>query len=394
MSRSTGHKKNQKGPLPSQGLLTLIRATPTPLKFRAQLHAAGGPVSVTIAPDFDPLAASYLWSNGCFGKGSLSRSEATWWCRELNRARLYAFIEAEAKSAAELSPGLSVKNLAPEDITFLRRRSRKLRKRMRLGGDANTSPTDSDSNYSSGPTGSGSGSGSGPPPPLHLPPVIRPELLHRAMEVVHLTSEETLFLQWALAVLQVYRLDRSLVSTPALWGTLLRANQGDPLDPDNPFLVRYAAYHYYRSRGWVIRSGLKFACDYVLYKQGPAYQHSLFTVLVVPVRSASPSPTALSSAPALAPTATATLTPASLPASSSTANPSPHSTSSSQLSWEQIITANRLSSQAQKKVIICYVTIPPLRDSSPMSMDDMASVLNQYRMTELQVERWIPERTR
>lgn len=37
---------------------------------------------------------------------------------------------------------------------------------------------------------------------------------------------------------------------------------------DNPFFLQYAAYHHYRSMGWVVRSGVKFCTDWVLYGPG------------------------------------------------------------------------------------------------------------------------------
>ena len=43
---------------------------------------------------------------------------------------------------------------------------------------------------------------------------------------------------------------------------------------DNPFLVNYAAYHYYRSLGWVVKGGIKFCVDLLLYKRGPVFHHA------------------------------------------------------------------------------------------------------------------------
>ncbi|KAG1719296.1 hypothetical protein EDB19DRAFT_1585255, partial [Suillus lakei] len=43
--------------------------------------------------------------------------------------------------------------------------------------------------------------------------------------------------------------------------------------PDNPFLVPYITYHHHRSLGWVIKSGITFCVDYLLYKCGPVFQH-------------------------------------------------------------------------------------------------------------------------
>lgn len=48
---------------------------------------------------------------------------------------------------------------------------------------------------------------------------------------------------------------------------------------DNPFLVNYAVYHHYRSLGWVIRSGIKFCVDYLLYKRGPVFHHAEWVYL-------------------------------------------------------------------------------------------------------------------
>lgn len=36
--------------------------------------------------------------------------------------------------------------------------------------------------------------------------------------------------------------------------------------PDNPFVISYVVYHHYRSLGWVVRNGVKFCVDWVLYK--------------------------------------------------------------------------------------------------------------------------------
>lgn len=44
--------------------------------------------------------------------------------------------------------------------------------------------------------------------------------------------------------------------------------------PDNPFLVNYAIYHHYRSLGWVVKGGIKFCVDYLLYKKGPVFHHA------------------------------------------------------------------------------------------------------------------------
>lgn len=46
------------------------------------------------------------------------------------------------------------------------------------------------------------------------------------------------------------------------------------LRPDNPFLVNYVFFHHYRSLGWVVKNGVKFCVDYLLYKRGPVFHHA------------------------------------------------------------------------------------------------------------------------
>jgi tRNA-splicing endonuclease subunit Sen2 len=57
-------------------------------------------------------------------------------------------------------------------------------------------------------------------------------------------------------------------------GTLTLAPKPPPMYPDDPFLVSYIAYHHYRSLGWVVKPGIKFCCDWLLYRRGPAFSHS------------------------------------------------------------------------------------------------------------------------
>ena len=43
---------------------------------------------------------------------------------------------------------------------------------------------------------------------------------------------------------------------------------------DNPFIINYVVYHHYRSLGWVVKGGIKFCVDYLLYKRGPVFAHA------------------------------------------------------------------------------------------------------------------------
>lgn len=49
--------------------------------------------------------------------------------------------------------------------------------------------------------------------------------------------------------------------------------QGE-LRTDNPFVLNYVFQHHYRSLGWVVKNGIKFCVDYLLYKRGPVFHHA------------------------------------------------------------------------------------------------------------------------
>lgn len=51
-------------------------------------------------------------------------------------------------------------------------------------------------------------------------------------------------------------------------------NPAQQLQFDNPFLINYVVYHHYRSLGWVVKGGIKFCVDYLLYKKGPVFAHA------------------------------------------------------------------------------------------------------------------------
>lgn len=88
------------------------------------------------------------------------------------------------------------------------------------------------------------------------------------------------------------------MSLPQIWTTFQTVHlpfsqpNPSPLRFDNPFLVHYVLYHHYRSLGWVVRTGIKFCVDYLLYKRGPVFHHAeyvLYEYRSIDVRTHSPS---------------------------------------------------------------------------------------------------------
>lgn len=123
------------------------------------------------------------------------------------------------------------------------------------------------------------------------------ESLVEEMEYLQLSIEESLFLSLAIGVLRVYDPSTGMYLTPtsnsADAGELLKLllprpspssplsaqlsvseGKGAPLLPDNPALVSYAVYHHFRSLGWVVKDGIKFCVDWLLYRRGPVFSHS------------------------------------------------------------------------------------------------------------------------
>ena len=45
---------------------------------------------------------------------------------------------------------------------------------------------------------------------------------------------------------------------------------------------QYAAFQFYRGKGWMPRSGLQYGAHFVLYRRHPALCHSDYAVVVVP----------------------------------------------------------------------------------------------------------------
>lgn len=95
-----------------------------------------------------------------------------------------------------------------------------------------------------------------------------------ALSRTNLEDDDPAAAQRPLSILETFRLFLES-ATPAL--SLPPSNPSDPSSPaadprlnrlDSPFLLSYAAYHHFRSLGWVARSGTKFCVDWVLYGQG------------------------------------------------------------------------------------------------------------------------------
>lgn len=102
------------------------------------------------------------------------------------------------------------------------------------------------------------------PPEVDLYPVVEP---------LCLTGEEAFYLVAELELLTVHPpTDEKSYTAEELWKELCTCCKRFPFT--------YSAYHHYRKRGWVPKSGFKFGVDFILYKDGPEFYHSSYAILV------------------------------------------------------------------------------------------------------------------
>ncbi|KAJ6624971.1 hypothetical protein B0H10DRAFT_2319418 [Mycena sp. CBHHK59/15] len=319
--------------------------------------------------------STILWRRGFFGKGDLSRSEPSWLARQINsrraggsrltseemtakrraerkqfkidRARAIAAVAAEAEAVFESEGRVVVPALSgpaiPSAATW-------------KPAPVETEPPDTPA------------TADGDAPEDEEPP--------EDLEHLQLTLSEAFFLLWNLDCLTVADPHTNeLMTIQQIWIAFQTAHLTPPipfsprptpaLQFDNPFLINYIVYHHFRSLGWIVRGGIKFCVDYMLYKRGPVFNHAEFSVVVCPVYE----------------------DPADQEASSidlHNASPFP---------WSWLSTINRVNSQVYKTLILAYVTIPARSRLSPDVLKSPACLQN-YSVREVTVRRFIPARMR
>eukprot|EP00795_Rhopilema_esculentum_P008558 gene8558-14559_t len=97
------------------------------------------------------------------------------------------------------------------------------------------------------------------------------EDLYQVDEFLQLSLEEAYFLAFGLGCLTVKDEDEKELPLVEMWRKFCHLKAR--------FLETYAAYHYFRSLGWVVRDGLIYGSDFLLYKDGMPYYHSSYAVL-------------------------------------------------------------------------------------------------------------------
>ncbi|GAA5864983.1 hypothetical protein JCM3774_003929 [Rhodotorula dairenensis] len=208
-----------------------------------------------------------------------------------------------------------------------------------------------------------------------------------------------------LSILEMFRLflesAAPALAPPAC--TISHPTLKGSLDPrlnrlDSPFLLSYAAYHHFRSLGWVTRSGTKFCVDWVLYGQGgPVGGHAEFAVLIIPTYV---DPDDAKSNPFRSTSTLAVHADPDLRAASIDGEPDgEHRQGEGERknSWRWFHTVNRVCSGVKKTLVLLYVVIPPL-SSLPSEPDWVArhpaQALAKLEMREVVVRRFLAGRMR
>ena len=209
-------------------------------------------------------------------------------------------------------------------------------------------------------------------------------------EHLQLTAEEAFFLAYALGILHIHD-SKSNISIPSIdLMTLFRSHSYFPplprtsLTPYDPFLLSYAAYHHFRSLGWVVRPGIKFAVDWLLYLRGPAFTHAEFAVIVLPAfRDAFWWDEARRK----------------------------ETVKMERKDWWWLHCVQRVQAQVRKGLVLCWVDVPrpDAVGGAEMSREekeaaetkgaagrefDIGKMLKRYRVRDMVVKRWIPNRSR
>ncbi|KAL3459839.1 hypothetical protein BJX64DRAFT_301003 [Aspergillus heterothallicus] len=364
--------------------LTYFITTPENDTYSAYFDSNTSSIHVT-----DEETVRALWEMGFFGKGSLSRSEPTWLDQEKKRRGLLEGVTSEevtrqrraerrelklqrarsekliieqrlqAEAAAREGPGATngaTNGAAVTAEKFSVKKAREARfleaqQLARRDREAN----DKAVGFST--------SGSGMNPPIDGPE----ESTITNQEHLQLSNEEAFFLVYGLGTLHVYDQDRQTVLTPDALLKLFchhsytppRAPSSD-LKPDDPFLVSYVVYHHFRSLGWVVRSGVKFGVDYILYNRGPVFSHAEFAVIMIPSYDH--------------------------PYWSETQERKAECASKQARNWWWLHCVNRVQAQVKKTLVVCYVEIPPpsqeLEHASAGNMN-IGALLTRYRVREL-----------
>lgn len=81
----------------------------------------------------------------------------------------------------------------------------------------------------------------------------------------------------------VIRDDRSngigLMDVNSTWSTFREAYEKSIINTD--FAIEYCVYEYFRSIGWIVKSGENYGANFLLYRKGPSSDHAQYAVILI-----------------------------------------------------------------------------------------------------------------
>lgn len=324
-----------------------------------------------------------LWEMGFFGKGTLSRSEPSWLEREKARVKL-----KHGGGTAEEATNARRERRRLFKLERARAEAEKI-ERQRLVEEGKLDPSELETPAADDITEPAAvETQTIQPVAVNVQALDRPdsasisdeeeELELNAIENqehLQLTMEEAFFLLYGLGVLEIKWQGAGAASTYDM-PQLLRAfiahghfpqhELSSSFDPDDQFLLKYVVYHHFRSLGWVVRPGVKFSVDYLLYFRGPVFSHAEFAVMIVPSYTH--------------------------PYWSTEKGVERRRIKEpDQKDWWWLHCVNRVQSQVLKTLVLVYVDVPPPTEQWD---GDIGSLLCGYKVREFVIRRWIANRSR
>lgn len=90
-------------------------------------------------------------------------------------------------------------------------------------------------------------------------------------ERIHLDLPEAYFLTKYTQLLAIHQ-NGTLLNPEECWEKFC--------GEDKYFKQNYICYHHFRRKNWVVKPGIKYGGDFLLYKKGPAYYHASYVVII------------------------------------------------------------------------------------------------------------------
>lgn len=164
-------------------------------------------------------------------------------------------------------------------------------------------------------------------------------------EHLQLSLVEAFFLSYGLGCLIVTDENNEEMNLTKMWRRFM--------EKEKNFISLYAAYHHFRSKGWVVRTGIKYGVDFMLYRKGPPFYHSSYSVIIV--------------------------------------NENEEEQNSFPTDWTSLCCLNRITEQVSKELLLCYVIQP-----KDLTFDDIQSPKSLSKITvfEVIIRRWVSNRER